>query len=217
MGGEPFVVYNGDILCDLPLEAAMRHHLDAGNEVTMVLRSAGGPLTVALDKKTGRIADIAQRLNSGAPAAFLFTGIYVVSPYFFTRIPARIKVPVVPIFLEMIRQEQKLGGVVVDNGHWWDLGTREQYLAANRHVATGEVSAGEAPGISRIHPTAKISVTAKISAATAIGANAVVGENACLNNCIIWENAHIAPGSVLENCIISTGRSVEGTHRDEDF
>ena len=49
------------------------------------------------------------------------------------------------------------------------------------------------------------------------GANAVVGENACLNNCIIWENAHIAPGSVLENCIISTGRSVEGTHRDEDF
>src|SRR5471030_1102222 len=39
--GEPFIVYNGDVLTDVPLEKALEHHRASGNEVTLVLRSHG--------------------------------------------------------------------------------------------------------------------------------------------------------------------------------
>src|SRR5690606_1565023 len=37
--GDSFLVYNGDILTDLPLAPAIRHHREAGNLITVVLRS----------------------------------------------------------------------------------------------------------------------------------------------------------------------------------
>jgi NDP-sugar pyrophosphorylase family protein len=215
LGGDPFIVYNGDILTDLPLEKAVRHHIASGNEVTLVLRSSGGPLAISLDGDSGRITDIGSRLQADVAGKFLFTGVYVVSPQFLAQIPAREKISVVPIFLEMIRRGEKLGGIVLDEGDWWDLGTREQYLAVHRHLKNIPHSAFRIPHW--IHPAAKIAPTAQIQGATAIGAGAVVGENAELRDCIVWENAQIAAGSSLRNCIITTGQRVEGTHADADF
>lgn len=213
LSGAPFIVYNGDILTDLPLEKAMRLHFERGNEVTMVLRSKDGPLHVSLDEQSGRILDISRRLGSGCAAGFLFTGIYVVSPQFFSRIPARTKISVIPIFLEMIQRGEKLGGVVVDEGHWWDLGTREQYLEVHRRLARSE-SAGD---LQWIHPSAGIAPGAEISGATVVGVNSRVGARARLHDCILWEDTEIASGSILESCIVTSGRKVEGRHASVDF
>ena len=213
LGGEPFVVYNGDILTDLPLERAMRRHFERGNEVTMVLRSKDGPLHVTLDERSGRIIDISRRLGTGCAPGFLFTGVYVVNPDFFSRIPARTKISVIPIFLEMIQRGEKLGGVVVNDGHWWDLGTREQYLEVHRRLARSQ-SAGD---LQWIHPAASIAAGAEISGATVVGANAHVGARARLHDCILWEDTEIASDSVLESCIVTSGRKVEGRHANLDF
>ena len=210
LGGEPFVVYNGDILSDLPIEKAIRHHLDSGNEVTLVLRSGDGPLSISLDRATGQVADIWNRLGTPLPPEFLFTGIYLVNPEFLDRIPPLTKLSVLPIFLEMIQSGHKLGGIVLDEGRWWDLGTREQYLAVHRDFG-GELKPG------RIHPTATIAASANLSATTAIGAGAVVGENAALEDCIVWENAKIQPGADLKSCIITSGQCVGGQHVNVDF
>ena len=71
LGTETFFVYNGDILCDLPLDRAVRAHLETGNEVTMVLRSAGGPLQVAFDATSGRVTDIGNRVDATAGPRYL--------------------------------------------------------------------------------------------------------------------------------------------------
>ena len=214
LGENPFVVYNGDLLSDLPIEKAIQTHLDSNNEVTLILRSKGQPLAVSLDPITHQIADFWGRLQSPFPPEFLFTGIYVVNPCFFKRIPPNTKIPVLPIFLEMIQQGQKLGGIVIDEGNWWDLGTREQYLAVHQYLAG---KGGSKAGIERIHPTAQIAGSARLSAATAIAAGVKIGENVTLENCIVWENAEIKPGSELTNCIITGGKCVEGVHSDLDF
>ncbi|EDY19353.1 Nucleotidyl transferase [Chthoniobacter flavus Ellin428] len=168
LGAGTFVVYNGDILSDLPLAGAIRTHVDSGNEVTMVLRSSGGPLQVAFDAATGRVTDIGGRVDAAAGPRFLFSGIYLVNAEFIARIPAATKISVVPIFCDMIRAGAKLGGIVIDEGHWWDLGNRENYLAVHTALATQEPTPW-------IHPTAQIAPTATISGATAIGAGARVG------------------------------------------
>nr|MDQ3623549.1 nucleotidyltransferase family protein [Verrucomicrobiota bacterium] len=146
----PFLVHNGDILSTLPLAPALAHHLDSGNEVTLILRSKGGPLQIGFDESSGRILDVAGRLHPAGEGLFLFTGIYVVSPEFLRRVPPARKLSVIPIFCDMIREDAKLGGIVIDEGAWWDLGTREQYLAVHRWLAeTPLPSTGAAPWV---HP-----------------------------------------------------------------
>jgi NDP-sugar pyrophosphorylase family protein len=207
VGDAPFIVYNGDILTDLPLASALAHHAASGNEVTMILRSKDGPLQVAFDESSGRIADIGSRLDSGRESRFLFTGVYLVSPEFLRRIPPATKISVVPIFCEMIRTGAALGGIVIDDGHWHDLGTREHYLAVHRRLLDG----------SSIADSAQISASAKIEGASAIGAHARVGGGAELHDCLVWENAEVAPGAQLTHCIVTDGAHAAGIHRDVDF
>ena len=219
LGSDPFLVYNGDILTDLPLDKAMHAHADLGNEVTLVLRAKDGPLQIAFDAQRQRITGIGQEVVREGDAQFLFTGVYVVSPEFLDRIAPREKIGVVPVFKEMIRAGERLGGVVLNEGWWWDLGTREQYLAAHRHLAAAAPSPdwtriGSAPWISA---TAVVHPTAVISGATAIGEHVKVQECAHLHDCVVWQGAEIASATVLERCVVTAGRHVSQTCADADF
>ena len=60
----------------------LAHHAASGNEVTLVLRSEGGPLHISLDPASGRVVDIADRLRLEGFPHYLFTGIYLVEPSF---------------------------------------------------------------------------------------------------------------------------------------
>jgi NDP-sugar pyrophosphorylase family protein len=213
LGPETFIVYNGDILTDLPLAPAIRQHAASGHEVTLVLRSQDGPLQIALDEETGRIVDIGGRLHPEREPLHLFTGIYLVNPSFLRRIPPQEKIGVVPIFLEMIRTGIPLGGIVIDDGRWWDLGTREQYLSVHGHFAESG-RRGPAPWID---PSAILSADHQATGATAIGAGARIGAGAHLKNTIIWPGAEIAAGSNLVNCIVTGRAPVRGAHTDADL
>ncbi len=210
LGDEPFIVFNGDILTTLPLESAIAAHVASGNEVTMVLRSAGGPLQVAFDAASGRVTDIGGRVDATAGPRFLFSGIYIVNPEFIRRIPPAEKISVVPLFCAMIREGGRPGGIVLDAGSWWDLGNREAYLAVHGELAARE----KAPWI---HPTAQIAASVEITGATAIGAHSRIGANARLHDCLIWNDAEVAPGAALTRCIVTDGSRGEGQQVDFDF
>ena len=209
---EAFIVYNGDIFTDLPLEPALRAHRDHGHEVTMVLRSKDGPLQVACDTASGRVTDLGGRVDPASDQRFLFTGIYVVSPEFIRRIPPGTKISVVPLFCDMIRSGAKLGGTVIDDGSWRDLGSREQYLAVHATLAQDGVRPGK-----WIHPTAQVAPDARLTGATAVAAGARIGAGAALHDCVVWENAEVAPGAELTRCIVTRAARAEGTHTDFDF
>lgn len=208
----PFIVYNGDILSDLPLAPALAAHRAAGNEVTLILRSHGGNTNVAFDAASGRILDLRRTLHPEIEPRHLFTGIYIVEPGFIARIPANQKLSVVPIFHEMIRARAKLGGIVLNEGDWWDLGTRSEYLAV--HTAVAARSTEHAPWIS---PYAGVPTDAKITGATVIAPGAEIGSRVELHDCIVWQNATIASGSRLTRCIVADGSTACGEHTDVDF
>ena len=185
----PFVVYNGDILADLPLADAWKRHVDSGDEVTLILRSEGENRNVTFEPGGGRVVDLRRTLRPDMPAEHLFTGIYFVQPEFVARIPSGEKISVVPIFHEMIRQGRRVGGVVVDDGVWRDLGTRDEYLAACAALGSPQW----------IAPSARI------------------GAGANLKDCLVWENAEVAPGAELTRCVVTDGAVASGSHRDADF
>jgi len=212
LGDGPFIVYNGDILSDLPLGPALAAHRAGRNEVTLILRSHGGNTNVAFDAASGRILDLRRTLRPDIEPRHLFTGIYIVEPEFITRIPSGQKLSVVPVFHEMIRAGAKLGGIVLDAGDWWDLGSRSEYLAV--HAALAARAEKCAPWISS---AAFISPGAKITGATAVASGAKVGAGAVLHDCIVWENAAVAPGARLTRCILAGDAAASGEHMDADF
>lgn len=191
--GEPVLVYNGDILSDLPLRPALAAHLSSGREVTLVLRSFGAGRNVTFDADKGVIRDLRRVLEPDLEPQSLFTGIYLVDPEFIARIPAGQKLSVVPIFHDMIREGKAPGGVVVDEGSWWDLGSRAEYLAVHKAMAPSGL----------IHPSARIHESALLNGATVVGENAEIGEGAVLEDSIVWPGARVAAGATLSGCVVA--------------
>lgn len=207
LGGRPFWVYNGDILSTLPLQPVIQAHADSGNEVTIVLRSTGGPLQVSFDPDVGHVLDIGRRLGSAIEPRYLFTGIYLVNPAFLSRIPPATKLSVIQVFCDMIRSGAPIGGVLIDDGEWFDLGTRDQYLAV--HEALG--------GGPWIDPTARIGPGAEITGASAIGAHAVIGAGARIHNSLVWDRGEVDFGAELTRCIVAPGQKACGELKDQDI
>ena len=222
---EPFWVYNGDILTDLPLAPALAQHRASGALVTLILRTGRNPddpRHIAFDPAAGQVHDIRNALHTGLPADHLFSGIYLVQPAFLDRIPPATKLSVIPLFLEMLKTGEPLGGIVSDAGDWRDLGTRAEYLRVHRELLTTRETDAEAPtGFPRykvpdpgwrepVDPTAEIHPTARLLGASVVGAGAVIGAGALLDDTLVWPGAVIAPSCQLHRCIVRTAQRVRG-------
>jgi mannose-1-phosphate guanylyltransferase/mannose-1-phosphate guanylyltransferase/phosphomannomutase len=221
LGAEPFIVYNGDILTDLPLEKLMRTHRAQGNMVTLALRSSGPALHIEMDAVSGRLTDIRNRLGTGGEGRYLFTGIYACEPEFHRWLtPGKVE-SVIPVFLRMIQEGAALGGVIIDEGHWWDLGSRASYLEAHRTLAAlgRHFPSYALPNGCRepVAPTARIAPDAAMAGVNVIGATAVVGAGASLEDCVIWPGGVVAPGARLRQCIIRSAEVAAGEAVGADF
>lgn len=119
---ETVLVYNGDILSDLPLSRLLAAHEAGGREVTLALRSNGPLRNVCLDAK-GEICDFRDLLGNLGVRRCLFTGISVVEKRFLRRlIPGKAE-STIPLFAAMVREAPgSVASVVIDEGIWEDIG-----------------------------------------------------------------------------------------------
>lgn len=210
-GPDPFLVYNGDILTDIPLDSLINHHLATGNLVTLALRSTGPAPHIAIDPKTGLLLDIRNLLGTGHHGTHLFTGIYMVSPAFFDWLTPGKKESVIPIFLKLIETGHRIGGLVLDEGHWWDLGNRTSYLDA--HLAQANSPLGQ----TAIHPLAQVHPTATLIGHNIIGPHAIVEAGAILENSLLWPHAYIKAGARLNRTIVRSHITASGPHENADL
>ena len=223
IGEEAFIVYNGDILTDLPLKPALEAHEASGNLATLVLRSTGPARQIAWDPATGNISDIRNLLGTNLPCSCQFTGIYLLNPEFFQRLSPGKKQSVIPAFLEMLKKGEPLGGIVLDEGCWFDIGIREAYLKAHSAIGFLQFPLYRKQGERswewkiEIHPSADIHPTAKICPLSWVGENAVIGANSTITNSIIWQEGKVAEGASLENCIVRTGMEASGSPVNQDI
>lgn len=121
------IVYNGDIMTNLPLEPLIQKHFELKTEVTLALRSAGPLLNVNIDSE-GFICDMRNLLNNPGAQNCLFAGIYIVETIFLKRLTAgKIESIVFPLVDSIRNDPRSVGGVILDGGFWHDLGTIEEY------------------------------------------------------------------------------------------
>jgi len=124
---ERIIVYNGDIITNMPIELLIRKHFELNTSVTLALRSTGQLLNVNVDKE-GFVCDMRHILKNEGAKSCLFAGIYIVEKSFLKRLTAgKIESIVLPL-VEMIKENPRsVGGVVIDDGSWYDVGSLEEY------------------------------------------------------------------------------------------
>ena len=217
--GEAFMVYNGDILTDLPLDQLLKTHASGSNVATLVLRSGGPDLHMAFDPKNAMVTDIRNLLKTGNPGTHQFTGIYTCSPEFLGYLQHGKEHSVIPVFLQLI-EAGVLGAVVIDDGQWWDLGTRESYLDAHQRIAGSGFPSyrGEHAGKLKenLSPGASIAPGADIDTTSHIGTGAIVGPGATIRNSIVWPYGEVGPNVNLTRCIVRSAESINENLEDTD-
>jgi NDP-sugar pyrophosphorylase family protein len=216
LGSAPFLTYSGDILTNIELQPLIDEHFRCGNDVTLALRHTG--LASAVAVRDRRVVDISNRY--GIAGNFDFANIAVWNAAIFSRVPERRKISFIPIVADWIGQGARIGGVVVDDGKWFNISSRAEYLEVHRTILRENwkpdfVKSREWP--ERVSPTANVDTSAELRGCTVVGQNCRVGAKAILNDTILWPDAEIASQSQLEACIVRSRKKVTGIHRDMDI
>jgi mannose-1-phosphate guanylyltransferase len=124
---ERLIVYNGDIITNLPLAPLVTRHFELQTQVTLALRSRG-PLTNVNIDSAGFICDMRNALHNPGVQSCLFAGIYIVEKPFLQRLTAgKVESIVLPLIDSIKGNPHSVGGIVQDEGFWYDLGTIEEY------------------------------------------------------------------------------------------
>jgi NDP-sugar pyrophosphorylase family protein len=205
----PFIVYSGDILTDFALEPLIEEHFRAGNDVTLALRETNLASDVAL--RDGRVIDINNQY--GHPGGLDFANVSIWNPAVFRRIPPGKKISFIPILVEWIGEQGKIGGVIVDDGEWFNIGSRTQYLEVHRTIA--EKSWKPSYIKSQGWPTwvaesATVDASVRLAGVYSIGPECRVGSDVLLEDTILWTGAQIASRSHLRNCIVRSHQTAQG-------
>ena len=215
-GSEPFLTYSGDILTDVELQPLIDEHFRRGNDVTLALRRTGLAAAVAL--RDQRVVDISNRY--GVAGSFDFANIAVWNSAIFERIPPRKKISFIPIIADWICQGARIGGVVMNDGKWFNISSRAEYLEVHRTILRENwrpnfVKAREWP--EREASSSIVDSSAQLRGCTVVGRNCRVGADAILEDTILWPDAKIASQSRLEACIVRSRKEVAGVHRNIDI
>jgi mannose-1-phosphate guanylyltransferase len=211
----PFLAVNADILTDLDLAAVFRgHRQDA--LVTLVLHDCPPYNNVWLDQE-GRVAGVGTPPGKPAGPPLAYTGIQVVTPRMLSWLPDKGPADLVAAWREAMAQGEHLAALVVKGHFWQDLGTPEAYLAAHQRLLLGG-----SPGLQRFFPPlsdpllgegAVLGERVTCAGGVCLGRNVRVGPDVRLKNTVVWDEAEIAPGVTLENCVVGRGARVRASAR----
>ncbi len=211
----PFAVYNGDILADLPLRRLAEEHAASGADLTVALRSGGGPLRVALDEAAQTVLGFGAQPIQGVPPNRVFAGVYLVGPRLMEFLSPNKIESVIPAMERLIADGGQIRGVTLDDGLWFDLGSRDALIAAHNALADNvSLAAPHGSHRQRIHPSARIAAGAMIDHCSVAAANVEVEAGATVQGCVLLDGAKVTRGVTLSGCVVAPGAAVVASATD---
>jgi NDP-sugar pyrophosphorylase family protein len=165
-----------------------------------------------------RVVDIANRY--GTMGNLDFANVAVWDPKVFQQIPPRQKISFIPIIADWIGTGGKIGGLVMNDGKWFNIGSRAEYLDVHRtilreHWMPGYIKRPEWP--ERVAKSAAVDPSAQLLGCSVVGEHCQIGAGAIVEDTILWPDAEIASKSQLHGCILRSKKKASGIHRNSDI
>lgn len=147
---EPFLVHNVDVLSSIDLQQLAERHREQGALATLAMQHRDTSRALLFDDQlqlVGRhtrgaepeMFRPASRTGADAtPAAFC--GIHMISPRIFSLMREEGAFPIVPVYLRLAGDGERIVGFSADEYYWRDLGRRESLEQAARDVKANLVS-----------------------------------------------------------------------------
>jgi len=221
--GGPFILINSDIITDIKLDKVIDFHKKNNSKLTLVVRQDISPEQYDSIEicKDGRIVHFvgASSMNiPGNTTRVMFTGIQIIEPEIFKRIPeGQFCGTTESIYPQMIQDEVPVYGYL-HKGYWKDMGNRENYLQVNsdaldERVSLKGVSPNELNNPLIIPPVlvdrnCQVAENSQIGPYTVIGPNCNIKSGAIIENSILWEGVTIGAGSNIKGSVIAQNRTI---------
>lgn len=202
---EPFLVLNGDILCDVDLGAFASFHREHQARVSIALVEVDDPSRygVALTRSDGRITRFVEKPSSDdVPSRWINAGIWLLEAEVLDAIPAEGFTRVEDDLFPALAESGSLLGFR-HGGSWVDIGTPESYWAANMEVVRSEEE-----NLLHVDATAQVAPSAELCGPLALGSHCVLEAGAAFRRSVAWAGVHIGAGAKVERSILAEGVSV---------
>jgi NDP-sugar pyrophosphorylase family protein len=226
---ESVVVFNGDVLTQVDLAAALRLHRERNAKATIVLTPVENPRAYGL-VETDAEGNVQRFLEKPGEDEItcntINAGIYVLEPDTFDRIPKDTAWSIERSFFPSLIERGETFVAYIYDGYWIDIGTPAKYLQVHRDIMDGRYAAppfngnGARPWISpdarvdaaaELHGPCFVDEGAVLKAGSRVLPYSVVGrqthveEGATIDGSIVWPNGWIGPEATLRGSIL--GRS----------
>src|SRR6187401_2478985 len=165
---ESVVVFNGDVLTNVDLNAVLRLHRERKAKATIVLTPVENPAAYGL-VETDADGNIQRFLEKPKPDEItcdtINAGIYVLEPDTFDRIPKGEPWSIERSFFPSLIERGETFVAYIYRGYWIDIGTPEKYTQVHRDIMDGRCQAGpflNASGAALVSPGARVEEGATI-------------------------------------------------------
>jgi NDP-sugar pyrophosphorylase family protein len=147
-GNEPFLVHNVDVLSAIDLAGMMRFHADHDALATLAVQMRDSSRQLIFNeqgrlcgRRAGRDAEIEWAVPAQQFDTLAFSGIHVLSPRIFGKFLEEGAFPIIPAYLRLAAQEEKILAFRSDGSHWRDLGRVHDIEEAEHDLAAGKYPA----------------------------------------------------------------------------
>ncbi|MFE0704783.1 sugar phosphate nucleotidyltransferase [Streptomyces sp. NPDC058872] len=212
---DPVLIFNGDILTGLDIQALVATHSDSGADVSLHLTRVEDPRAFGLvpTDPTGRVTAFLEKPQTPEEIVTdqINAGAYVFRRSVIDTIPTGRPVSVErETFPELLSSGAHLQGMV-DSTYWLDLGTPQAFVRGSADLVLGRAPSPAVPGRCGdrlVLPSARVAPDAKLTGGTVVGADAVVGEGARVAGSTLLAGAVVEPGAVITDSLIGAGARI---------
>jgi len=146
-GDEPFILHNVDVLSTIDLGKMVAYHSENGALATLAVQARETSRYLLFDEHSqlcGRRAGHDGTLELVRATAHFdaraFAGVHVISPRLFSRLADEEIFPIVPEYLRLAKEGERIIAFNADGYYWRDLGRPESIAQAARDLAEGKYS-----------------------------------------------------------------------------
>lgn len=207
IGDETFLVFNGDVLTDVDLDALVAFHRDKGAQATILLTPVEDPSAfgVVPTEPDGRVTGFIEKpLREEAPTNQINAGVYVMEPSVLEKIPAGREWSVERALFPELAEEGAPLYARSTGSYWMDVGTPDKYLKANIDAIEGrfQMHAGTA-----LAEDVGVESSASISS-SCLGAGTRIGADATIEHSVLLPGCHVSRGASVVRSILGEGVTV---------